>query len=61
MDDNRCEQCQNDSFTFLGQLGNTTWIRCRNCGWDQQVPESQEIRFGPNAPQDWDCYLESTD
>lgn len=42
MNDNQCEQCQNDSFTFLGQLGNTTWIRCRNCGWDQQVPESQE-------------------
>ena len=61
MDDNQCEQCQNDSFTLLGTLGKTTWIRCRDCGWDQQVPESQEIRFHETAPRDWGCYLESDD
>ena len=40
--ENICQQCDSPWFTLLGTLGKTTWIRCRDCGWDQQVSESLE-------------------
>lgn len=34
-----CPKCNSFDVTFLGELGNTIWVRCRCCGWDFSVSE----------------------
>lgn len=35
--DASCPQCDSPEFSFLGGLGNLTWLRCRCCDWDFNV------------------------
>ena len=38
---NECPMCEGPP-VFLGTLGNVTWLRCRDCGW----------QFEANGPLD---------
>ena len=41
MDPQPCPACNGTGAEMLGTLGNTAWMRCRNCGIDYRM-EDQE-------------------
>ena len=41
MNDN-CQMCSCNVFTCLGKLGPVTWLRCRACGWDQELTDDDD-------------------
>lgn len=44
MDDITCPACGGEP-SMLGFMGSRAWFRCRNCGWDFSVDESEVERY----------------
>lgn len=58
MSDHTCPDCESSTFTMLGPLGSTMWLRCRMCGTEIGIEASAGIDSDddeslPDTVSDW--------
>lgn len=44
-----CPKCDATMPTLLGTLGNLTHFRCRDCGWEYNMPADQVVTLEEDA------------